>query len=49
MLKYFEPEGSNYTNIQLCDKILQSAERHQDMYLLALTTYVKGCITAQAE
>lgn len=47
MLPNLDPDTSDLTSLQLCDKMLQSAERHQDIYLLALANGIRAELTAK--
>jgi len=47
MLSNLDPVTGELTSLQLCDRMLQSAERHQDVYLLALANCIRAELTAK--
>ncbi|KAL0038316.1 hypothetical protein WJX77_001887 [Trebouxia sp. C0004] len=47
MLPNLDPDTCEHTSLQLCDKMLQSAERHHDIYLLAMANGIRADLTAK--
>jgi len=47
MLPNLDPDTCELTSLQLCDRMLQSAERHQDIYLLAMANGIRAELTAK--
>jgi hypothetical protein len=47
MLPNLDPDTCDLTSLQLCDEMLQSAERHQDIYLLALASGIRAELTTK--
>lgn len=47
MLPDLDPDTCELTSLQLCDRMLQSAARHQDIYLSALANGIRAQLIAK--
>ena len=47
MLPNLDQDTCELTSLQMCDKMLQSAERHQDIYLLAMANGIRAELTSK--